>query len=235
LIQASSGFRAILLDVEGTTTPASFVLETLFPYARARLEAYVAAGKPVDLPALRGEHQRDSDASRPAWVDDSPISSALAYLTWLMDRDRKSKALKDIQGQIWRQGYGEGHLAGQVYPDVPPAFERWKGNGLKIAIFSSGSVLAQRLLFGSVPSGDLTQWIDDYFDTATGPKNEPLSYLRIARALECSPGSMLFVSDAAAELAAAGSAGCSVSLCVRGAGGPRVSGLERIRSFDELP
>lgn len=112
-----------------------------------------------------------------------------------MDRDRKSTALKSLQGKIWDEGYRSGELRGEVYPDVPPALERWRRHGVDTAIFSSGSVQAQQLLFRSTPFGDLTRFMRAYFDTTTGPKTEPESYRRIATALGRDPRDVLFVSD----------------------------------------
>ena len=132
-----------------------------------------------------------------------------------MDQDRKSTGLKSLQGKIWEEGYRSGELKGEVYPDVLPALERWRKQGIDIAIFSSGSVQAQRSLFRNSVAGDLTRFIRAYFDTTTGPKREPESYGRIAAALERSPPEVLFVSDIAAELDAARAAGMQTALCVR--------------------
>src|SRR5262249_3534706 len=122
------------------------------------------------------------------------------YLEWLMAQDRKSTALKSVQGKIWNEGYSRGELEGQVYPDVRPAFERWRAQGRDVAIFSSGSVLAQRLLFSRSNAGDLTGFIRGYFDTTSGPKREAASYRRIAARLEAATDEVLFISDTEAEL-----------------------------------
>jgi enolase-phosphatase E1 len=135
-----------------------------------------------------------------------------------MDQDRKSTGLKSLQGKIWEEGYRSGELKGEVYPDVLPALEHWRGKGVDVAIFSSGSVQAQRSLFRNSVAGDLTRFIKAYFDTTTGPKREPESYSRIAAGLERSPSEVLFVSDIAAELDAARTAGMRTALCVRGSG-----------------
>ena len=132
-----------------------------------------------------------------------------------MDRDRKSTGLKSLQGKIWEEGYRSGDLKSEVYPDVPPALEHWRRRGIDIAIFSSGSVQAQRSLFANTFAGDLTRFIRAYFDTTTGPKNAPESYASIARALERSPSEVLFLSDVGAELDAARMAGMQTGLCVR--------------------
>jgi enolase-phosphatase E1 len=152
-----------------------------------------------------------------------------------MDQDRKSTGLKSLQGKIWEEGYRSGELKGEVYPDVLPALERWGKQGIDIAIFSSGSVQAQRSLFRNSVAGDLTRFIRAYFDTTTGPKREPESYARIAAALERSPGTVLFVSDIGAELDAARAAGMQTALCVRKPeSAPPIDTHPAIRSFDEL-
>jgi enolase-phosphatase E1 len=153
----------------------------------------------------------------------------------LMDRDSKSTALKSLQGKIWDEGYRAGELHGEVYPDVPPALARWRRQSRDIAIFSSGSVQAQKLLFAHTTAGDLTSLIRAYFDTTTGPKTDAQSYRNIATALERSPPDVLFLSDARAELDAAQQAGMRTALCVRSLqnaapGGPHPA----IHTFDEV-
>ena len=220
--------RVILLDVEGTTTPVRFVTDVLFPYARRQVAEFLErrgdeADVQGDLRRIREE--RDGDVQRgeapPAWAGDRP--SAVAYVHWLMDRDRKSTGLKTLQGRIWEEGFRRGALAGDVYADVPPAFERWRRQGREIAIFSSGSVLAQRLLFSSTPLGDLTPHLAGFFDTTSGPKREEQSYRRIAEALGRAPHEVLFVSDTEAELDAALAAGMVTALCRRDEAAPPAS------------
>jgi len=238
--------RAILLDIEGTTTPIAFVQQVLFPYARARVREYLQQhatnpGVLADIAALRAEHAAEpaTESGLPAWNPSDEQRSAEAYVYWLMDRDRKSTGLKSLQGRIWEVGYLSGELQGkgEVYPDVRPAFVRWRRNGILIAIFSSGSILAQRNLFANTSVGDLSPFLYDYFDTKTGPKRESSSYRVIAAALHQSPSDVLFVSDVTAELDAAREAGMSTVLCLRGSDAPVTTnggGHTRIRSFDEL-
>jgi enolase-phosphatase E1 len=153
-----------------------------------------------------------------------------------MDQDRKSTGLKSLQGKIWEEGYRSGELKGEVYPDVLPALERWRAQGIDIAIFSSGSVQAQRSLFGNSVAGDLTRFIKAYFDTTTGPKREPESYALIAAALERSPQDVLFVSDISAELDAARAAGMQTALCVREQGSVLSTvGHPVIQAFEDIP
>lgn len=231
---------AVLLDIEGTTTPVDFVYRVLFPYAQAHvvdyLEAHAADPEVVtDIAGLRDEHARDLAAGRrpPAWGDFKGAASA--YARWLMDQDRKATPLKSLQGKVWAEGYRKGELTGQVYEDVPRALVRWTQAGKKVAIFSSGSVLAQKLIFAHTPFGDLTKYISAYFDTTTGPKGEAESYRRIAAVLQCEPGAMLFVSDVFAELQAAREAGLETALAVRSDTLPTSRAHRPITTFDRLP
>jgi enolase-phosphatase E1 len=152
-----------------------------------------------------------------------------------MDRDRKSTGLKSLQGRIWEAGYRSGELLSQVYDDVPRAFARWTSQGKTLAIFSSGSVLAQRLLFAHTTAGDLTGYLSAYFDTTTGPKKEAASYARIAAELGLPLASVIFLSDVTPELDAARQAGVRTALCVRPGNAPAEAGAHRvIRTFDEI-
>lgn len=232
--------RFVLLDIEGTTTPVDFVHRVLFPDARERVEAFLEAhhAEPDvarDVAALRDEHARDLAAGRtpPAWQD-SPAAAA-AYARWLIDQDRKLTALKSLQGRIWAEGYAAGRLRGPVYEDVPRALARWTTTGRRVAVFSSGSVLAQKLIFGHSDRGDLTRYLCAHFDTTTGPKADTASYRRIAAALGEEPAAGLFVSDVVAELDAARAAGYATALAVRTPPGPDASGHRTIASLDALP
>lgn len=231
--------RVVLLDIEGTTTPIAFVHETLFRFARARIGAYLAAQwQSPEVQRITGmlaeERQRETEAAPVVDADDA--SSAAAYLDWLMDRDRKSPALKELQGLIWDAGYRAGELRGVVWDDVPRAMARWKAAGLRIAIYSSGSELAQRRLFASTGQGDLTEYIEAFFDTRVGGKLLPESYVRISDRLTVEPREICFVSDVAAELRAASAAGCRARLALRPGNPvqPDADAFTAIRSFDEL-
>jgi len=163
------------------------------------------------------------------------LDEAVAYLQWLMSRDSKATPLKSIQGKIWEAGYNSGDLKSEVFPDVPPAFARWREQGRSISIYSSGSVLAQRLLFKSTQFGDLTPDLSHYFDTNVGAKKEARSYRRISKKLNLTPSEILFVSDVDAELDAAASAGLDTRLCIRPGNHPQSHSDSRlvIHSFDE--
>lgn len=226
--------RAILLDIEGTTTPISFVFDVLFPYVRTRLRAHLDqhANEPeyeALFHRLRDEHESERSAAEgpPPWIN-APhaerLSSVASYVEWLMDRDRKSTALKELQGRIWEEGYGRGELVAPVFPDVPPALERWTAGRLRVGIFSSGSALAQQLLFRHSSAGDLTQFLSRYFDTTIGPKSDATSYQRIAAEMSMQPGAIVFASDVTRELDAARSAGMQTRLTVRPGNPPAPSG-----------
>jgi len=227
--------RAILLDIEGTTTPISFVHEVLFSYARTHVKNFLSANAnsaevSADVALLREEQAADVSNGH------QPPDSIEAYVEWLIERDRKSTGLKSLQGKIWRHGYVDGSLKSQVYADVAPAFERWREQGLSINIFSSGSVLAQQLLFAYTEAGDLTKFIDKYFDTNVGKKGEAESYRRIAETLSLSANEILFISDVTAELDAATEAGMSTLLSIRPGNPPQNNAdqYQVIRSFDGI-
>src|SRR6185369_9659445 len=205
---------AVLLDIEGTTTPISFVHEVLFPFARRRLHAFLEAHQSRqdvirDLKQLADEHQHDVEGYL------TPPDLAEPYLNWLIDQDRKSPALKALQGKIWEEGYAVGTLQAPLFPDVPTAMRHWQNASVSINIFSSGSVLAQKLLFSHTDFGDLSGLINRYFDTEVGRKNEPASYERIAMELGLAANEIHFVSDVATELDAARGVGMITALCVR--------------------
>jgi enolase-phosphatase E1 len=235
--------RGILLDIEGTTTPIDFVFKTLFPFAAARAEGFLRenfAAQEIQelLMALETAHAGDVALGAPRWPAGPPaqiVAAAGAYVRWLIARDSKITALKSLQGKIWEQGFLSGELKGEVYSDVAPAFARWRAQQKTIAIFSSGSVLAQKLLFAYSTAGDLSSHLSAYFDTATGPKRDQNSYRTIAAALRLRPQEILFVSDVAAELDAAALAPLSTALALRpGTAAPQTSAHPVIRGFDEL-
>jgi len=221
----SLGAKAVLLDIEGTTTPVAFVFDVLFPYARNHLKDYLAQNfKTPDmqsmLQTLRKEHETDvvKWAEPPHWDNTSEsaeMRTVTLYLLWLMDKDRKSPALKRLQGKIWEGGYRSKALQGEVYPDVPPALKRWTERGLQVYIYSSGSVLAQKLLFGNLKDGDLIRYFRGFFDTRMGPKNAPESYRKIAKETRHAPKEILFISDQEKELKAARQSGLHTLLCIR--------------------
>jgi enolase-phosphatase E1 len=236
--------RIILLDIEGTTTPVDFVYRTLFNYARQNLSSFLR--KSCDeaevrdcVAGLRAQHTLDQrEEEPPEWRDgtaESEIDSAARYGLWLMDRDSKIGPLKTLQGLIWQEGYSSGALHGEVYPDVPPAFARWRHQGKEISIYSSGSTLAQQMLFRSTNFGDLTPSIKAFFDTLVGVKRSPESYEKIASISGCPANQFLFLSDIIEELDAARTAGMQTTLVVR-TPNAHIPASEHptIKTFDEL-
>jgi enolase-phosphatase E1 len=220
--------KGVLLDIEGTTTPISFVYDVLFPFAREHAREHLLR---EDLTALRAEYDADVEkgSAPPAWSE-PPV----AYVHWLMDQDRKSTALKALQGKIWQEGFTRGELHGEVFADVPPALARWQSDGLDVRIFSSGSILAQRLLFSTTKEGDLTRFLNGYFDTTTGPKHESSSYEKIANVFGLPASEIFFISDVSRELDAAREAGIRTALCVRPGNHPQPANTHvTISTFNE--
>ena len=232
-----SGIQGILLDIEGTTTPISFVYDILFPFARTQSAKYLQlnGGQPrvrEILDQIKRDHVADCEAGHgpPLWED-----PPLAYLYWLMEHDRKLTGLKTLQGLIWEDGYRSGRLHGQVFSDVVPALQRWNKRKLDVRIFSSGSVLAQRLLFENSEQGNLAPMLRGYFDTTMGSKSDPESFRKIAQAFALPPRQILFISDVSAELDAAKESGYATLLCVRPGNRPQDEhGHQTISSFDEI-
>ena len=234
-----SGVTHVLLDIEGTTCPVSFVAEVLFPYAAAQLPGFLEAEQErPDVQQLinQVQHawQRDSEAAA-AGLPWQQKESVVPYLQWLIRQDRKVTALKDLQGLIWQQGYAHGDLHGPLFVDVAPALRRWSLQGLTLAVYSSGSVQAQQLLYGHSDAGDLRPLFQGWYDTRSGNKLDTSSYQTIAGDLGVDPGQVLFISDAVGELEAADQAGMQVLFSDRDGNPARNAGpFERITSFSTL-
>jgi enolase-phosphatase E1 len=223
--------RAILLDIEGTVCPIHFVASQLFPYIRANVDGWLRAHwHDAELQQIVEQFR----AMEP-FLDQS-VEALADHVRVLMNADRKVTPLKELQGLMWHDAFSRGELKSPVYPDVRPAFERWSAAGILIAIYSSGSTLAQCDFFLHTDDGDLTGFIMSYFDTRSGSKRESSSYGHIAQRLGLEPRDLLFVSDVRAELDAACAAGMRVVLAVR-PGNPfqDARNLERIETFDQIP
>lgn len=228
--------RALVLDIEGTTTLISFVHDILFPYAARALPGFLAErwhDAPVQeaLADLRAQHDADRAAGlnppvlpSPEADDEAARAATLANIRWLMAHDRKVTGLKQLQGLIWRGGYLSGDLKGQLFDDVPEVLRALAERQLPVYIYSSGSVAAQRLLFGYSEAGDLTPLLSGYFDTTTGPKKEAASYTLIAQAIDLPPATILFATDHPSEARAATSAGLQVALMDRPGNAPPPDG-----------
>jgi len=216
------GISHLLLDIEGTTCPVDFVAGTLFPYARERLGNFLQLrGDEPAVAALVAELEAawkiDPDPeARALRVDpvaaalSSPPEAVLPYLQWLIQQDRKLTPLKELQGLVWADGYARGELQAPLFRDVPEALRLWHRQGCILAVYSSGSVAAQKLLYGFSNAGDLRKLFDHWFDTRSGAKQSSKSYVTIASSMAVHPASVLFVSDVVAELEAAATAGMQV-------------------------
>ena len=237
----------LLLDIEGTTCPVSFVAEVLFPYARRALEPYLQRhGAEPAVAALVQEvetawRQDPHPEAQALWAAASEASTpthgerVVPYLQWLIDNDIKLTPLKDLQGRIWAEGYGTGTITAPLFGDVAEALRRWHAAGLRLAVYSSGSVPAQQLLYRHSDSGDLTGLFSHWFDTRVGAKQQPDSYRTIVEAMGVQAEEVLFISDALGELEAAHGAGMAVLLSDRPGNPNRDSGpFERISDYRQL-
>ena len=222
----------ILTDIEGTTSSISFVKDVLFPYARRELPRFVA------------EHGHDPEVRR--WLDAVAVENGglcqdamiVETLQGWIDEDRKHTALKALQGMVWTAGYESADFTAPVYPDAAAALRRWHADGHALAVYSSGSVPAQKLLFAHTDAGDLSRLFSAWFDTAVGSKREADSYARIASELDVPPGAIVFLSDVVAELDAARQAGLRTVLVDRPEDYPEprtgeaTGGHPRVTGFD---
>ncbi|MEO7432588.1 MAG: acireductone synthase [Dokdonella sp.] len=220
----------ILTDIEGTTSSIRFVKDVLFPYARERLPAFVVT------------HTDDADVQH--WLHEAASEAGLVSATqqeiidllvsWI-DADRKSTALKALQGMIWHDGYASGEYRAHVYPEVPERLRAWEAAGKRLYVYSSGSVAAQKLLFGNTEAGDLSSVFSGYFDTEMGAKREVESYRRIAAAIDEPASRILFLSDIVEELDAAKAAGMQTILLAREPDLRADGGVHRcVARFDEI-
>ena len=209
-----AGISHVLLDIEGTTCPVSFVASTLFPFASSHLARFLELHQHepviVELLAQVDEHQRNTCPPSSERQAPPSLASRVAYLQSLIQADIKLTALKDIQGRIWQEGYEQGQLISPLFDDVAPCLQAWHRMGMVLAVYSSGSVAAQKLLYQYSNCGDLTPLFSHWFDTHQGPKQQASSYQAICQAMATPPGTVLFLSDSPAELQAAQAAGLSV-------------------------
>ncbi|MBA0733682.1 hypothetical protein Gogos_017667 [Gossypium gossypioides] len=242
--------RCIVLDIEGTTTPISFVTDILFPYAQNNVgrhlsATYASAETQDDIKLLRSQVEDDLKqgliGAVPIPSEDAEkeevIAALVANVEAMIKADRKITALKQLQGHIWRTGFETNELKGIVFDDVPEALEKWHASGVKVYIYSSGSRLAQRLLFGNTKFGDLRKYLSGYFDTAVGNKREKRSYVEITDTLGVDkPSEILFLTDIYQEAIAAKAAGMEAIISVRPGNSPLPDnhGFKTINSFLEV-
>ena len=203
--------QAIVTDIEGTTSSIDFVHETLFPYARKHLRSFLQARG--EEPAVQAELAAVAqEVGRELSLDEA----ADVLEAWI-DEDRKITPLKSLQGLIWAQGYAAGELQGHVYADTPECLRQWHGQGIRLYVYSSGSVAAQKLIFGHSSAGDLTPLFSGYFDTRIGAKRETAAYQAILAEIALPADQVLFLSDIGAELDAARDAGLRTCQLLRDA------------------
>lgn len=203
--------RIVLTDIEGTTSSVSFVHDVLFPYASKHLPDYV---RNCHLDSPEVAKQLDVVAEV-AGVDRQNTEALIGTLQAWISEDRKETSLKVLQGMVWEQGYQTGELKGHIYPDAAEYLQRWHDRGLRLYVYSSGSVKAQKLIFGFTSEGDFTPFFSGYFDTRVGAKREPESYRTILNELGVDPSTVLFLSDIEAELEAADAAGMETAWLIR--------------------
>ena len=206
------GIQWILTDIEGTTTEVSFVYDILFPYFRAHMDQW----KTVDSAPMNDVLEQ----TRVLVLEEQSINltskeALFEQLRQWSIEDRKVTPLKTFQGMVWEQGFKSGAIKGHMYPDVKPALERWTAMGMKLAIFSSGSIAAQKQLFGFSTEGDLTPYFSAYFDTTTGMKRDEQTYQLIVQQVNAPADNVLFLSDIHQELEAAHAAGLRTLQLVR--------------------
>jgi len=218
---------AALIDIEGTISPTAFVRETLFGYSRPRIAEYVEAH------AADSEVQAILEETRALAPDRDPVGALEAWQA----RDIKAPPLKALQGLIWESGYASGALVSPIFPDALEALRRWRAAGVRLYVYSSGSKKAQDLFFRHNEAGDLRRLFSDFFDTDVGPKTERGSYVSIGRAIGTQPDAILFLSDSAAELLAAESAGLQVAQAVKEASlaEPRWPAVSDFSAIDVAP
>ncbi|MEJ2180741.1 MAG: acireductone synthase [Gammaproteobacteria bacterium] len=201
--------KAIVTDIEGTTSSLSFVKDVLFPYARAQMGEFIQ--QHADEPAIAALIE---DVRREAGEDLS-LEGVIQTLEQWIDADKKITPLKALQGLLWETGYQQGDFKGHIYSDAKQQLEQWHQQGIKLYVYSSGSVHAQKLLFGYTEYGDLNYLFNGYFDTRIGAKIEPESYRHIAEAIKLPANEILFLSDVKPELDAAKVADMQTTWLVR--------------------
>lgn len=223
--------KFILMDIEGTTTSIDFVHKTLFPYAAAHIGRFVRQHAQEDLVAQALESVKQTVLEEQGFLPDLDVCID-TLLAWIAE-DRKHTALKAIQGYLWKDGYLSGQYKGHLYPDVIPVWKKWQEEGFDMGIYSSGSVAAQKLLFGYSEAGDVTNYLSAHFDTKVGHKREPASYEKIAAQLELDPALIYFLSDVGAELDAAKAVGYRTTQLVRPGTAP-VENHPTVKTFYDI-
>ena len=220
--------QAILTDIEGTTSSLSFVKDCLFPYARAHIGDFVRVReKDVHVQSLLADVCQIVGQSL-------SLEQTIAQLVQWIDEDKKATPLKSLQGLIWEAGYQKGELTGHLYPDAIEYLKAWKAQGFDLYVYSSGSVYAQKLLFGHTQVGDLTSLFSGYFDTHIGSKQETSSYQAIAAEIGIAAHELVFLSDIEAELDAAQKAGLHTIWLTRADQPNQQASHWQVQTFDDI-
>ncbi|MDP1560735.1 MAG: acireductone synthase [Pirellulaceae bacterium] len=225
----SGCIRAILLDIEGTTSSLSYVHDVMFPYVRQHLAEYLdqrwtAPDLLATLELLAADAQRPSvDTWLGAGTREQKQQIVVDQVFAWMDQDLKITGLKQLQGQIWQAGFESGRLVAHVWPDVPAALKSWWAKGIDMRIYSSGSIAAQKLFFGHTDAGNLLALFSGHYDTTIGGKKVAASYQSIVADWGRQPNEILFISDVVEELQAAAAAGLQVLLSIRPGNAPQSS------------
>jgi enolase-phosphatase E1 len=220
--------KAIVTDIEGTTSSIRFVHDVLFPYARERMAGFVRAH--AEEPQVAAELDAVRREAGAALDLDGVIQQLIAWI----DADRKSTPLKALQGMIWEAGFRNRDFTGHVYADAVHHLKDWHARGIPLYVFSSGSVQAQRLLFGHSDAGDLTSLFSGFYDTRIGAKRDASAYSAIAADIGLAPADILFLSDIEGELDAARSAGMQTRWLVRDAEPDPAAAHRQVMDFDAI-
>ncbi|KAL6626544.1 hypothetical protein ACP70R_030270 [Stipagrostis hirtigluma subsp. patula] len=245
-----SSVQCVVLDIEGTTSPISFVTDVLFPYARDNVRKHLVATYDADetkddIALLRAQVEQDLAEGVAGAVPvppdeagtDKVIDALVTNVEAMIKADRKITSLKQLQGHVWRTGFESQEIKGVVFEDVPPALEKWHARGIKTYIYSSGSREAQRLIFGNTTYGDLRKYLCGFFDTTVGTKKEARSYYEIWQSVGVDrPSQILFLTDVYQEAIAAKAAGLEAIISIRPGNAPLPEnhGFPTISSFAEI-
>ncbi|MGH1378876.1 MAG: acireductone synthase [Alphaproteobacteria bacterium] len=223
----SKKIKAIVTDIEGTTSSLSFVKDTLFPYAYKKMSDFVLDNEAEISELLDDVREVEKNSGLST---EEVIEVLLRYI----DEDQKITPLKALQGMIWEEGYNSGELVGHIYDDALVGLKKWSDQGIDLYVYSSGSVPAQKMLFGHTNVGDINDLFSGYFDTTTGGKKDVESYTEIASVIDCVPEEVLFLSDCVDEISAASTAGMSVVVLDRDNNSSNILGYDVVSNFDDI-
>lgn len=223
--------KMILTDIEGTTSSIDFVHKELFPYSQSKLESYILMN--IEKKVIQDILQETSQTILLEYKKETSTEACIAALLAWIDEDRKHPALKSLQGFIWESGYKNGEIKGHLYPDVYSCLKKWREAGIDLAVYSSGSVKAQELLFEFSVAGNIKHLFSHFFDTKVGHKRDANSYMTISQFTQIKPEDILFLSDIKEELDAARSIGFKTIQLIRKSN-VIIGSHPKVNSFDEI-